>query len=154
MRSAAAVRRNCKTSISRWYLWVTLIREASSASQVADGIRDSGTSAFNFTIEEIGYWKHNHIVYLAPREVPAELIQLVSILEDGVSNAGFSVERRPYAPHITLMRNARSIPAFALSWRRRLPGRRGNGCWLNQNRPAAALCMLPLAAGRWNKYQR
>ena len=75
-------------------------------SQVADGIRDSGTSAFDFTIEEIGYWKRNHIVYLAPREVPAELIQLVSILEDGVSNAGFSVERRPYAPHITLMRNA------------------------------------------------
>ena len=31
---------------------------------------------------------------LAPREVPAELIHLVSILEDGVSNAGFSVEQQ------------------------------------------------------------
>lgn len=92
-------------------------------SQVADGIRDSGTSAFDFTIEEIGYWKHNHIVYLAPREVPAELTHLVSSLEDGVSNAGFSVERRPYAPHITLMRNAfcRNLPELSapIAWRAR-----------------------------------
>jgi len=92
-------------------------------SQVADGIRNSGTSAFDFTIEEIGYWKRNHIVYLAPREVPAELIQLVSILEDGVSNSGFSVERRPYAPHITLMRNAlcRNLPELSapIAWQAR-----------------------------------
>jgi RNA 2',3'-cyclic 3'-phosphodiesterase len=80
--------------------------------QVADEIRDSGARAFDFSIEEIGCWKHNHIVYLASREVPAELSNLVSRLKKGVSAAGFSVERRPYAPHITLMRNAlcRSLP--------------------------------------------
>jgi 2'-5' RNA ligase len=93
----------------------------------ADEVRNSGAGAFDFSIDEIGYWKHNHIVYLAPREVPAELAHLVSTLEYAVSAAGFSLERRPYAPHITLMRNARcpALSAFApelpqpITWRAR-----------------------------------
>lgn len=95
--------------------------------QVADGIRESETRAFDFTIEEIGYWRHNRIVYLAPRALPAELGHLVSRLENGVLNAGFPLESRPYAPHITLMRNARcpASPVFApelpapITWRAR-----------------------------------
>jgi RNA 2',3'-cyclic 3'-phosphodiesterase len=90
---------------------------------VADEIRDSGARAFDFSIEEIGYWKHNQIIYLAPREVPAELFHLVSRLKNGVSAAGFAVEQRPYAPHLTLMRNARcrAVPELPepITWQAR-----------------------------------
>jgi 2'-5' RNA ligase len=89
--------------------------------QVADEIRDSGPRAFDFRTDEIGYWKHNKIIYLAPREVPPELSWLVSRLKNGVSVAGFSVEARSYAPHLTLMRNAlcRTLPELPqpIAWR-------------------------------------
>jgi 2'-5' RNA ligase len=88
---------------------------------VADEIRGSGAGAFDFRIDVIGYWKHNHILYLAPREVPRELAYLESRLRNGAAAAGVSVEQRSYAPHITLMRNAccGRLPDLrkAIAWR-------------------------------------
>ncbi len=69
-------------------------------------INQSSSPAFDLVIDEIRYWKHNHIVYLAPGKVPHELVNLVGALRDAISTAGFSLEQRAYAPHITLMRNA------------------------------------------------
>jgi 2'-5' RNA ligase len=74
--------------------------------RVGDAVEGSGIRAFDFAIDEIRYWKHNHIVYAAPTSIPPELPGLVNALSDGLSAAGFSLERRTYAPHITLMRNA------------------------------------------------
>lgn len=89
--------------------------------QVADEIRDSGARAFDLKVDEIDCWRHNHILYLAPREVPRELVHLESRLKNGASAAGFLVESRPYSPHITLMRDAvcRTMPALrrTLTWR-------------------------------------
>ena len=88
---------------------------------VADGIRGSGVRAFDFAVEEIRYWKHKRIVYAAPLSVPQELLDLVDALSGGLAAAGFSVEQRAYAPHITLMRNAscQTVPQLAESivWR-------------------------------------
>ena len=120
--------RGRKTKLQNIHLTLVFLGEVdadglAALCQVADEIRNSGARAFDFSIEEIGCWKHNHIVYLASREVPAELSNLVSRLKNGVSAAGFSVERRPYAPHITLMRNAlcRSLPELPepITWRAR-----------------------------------
>jgi len=73
---------------------------------VANGIGESKLRAFDFAVEEIRYWKRKRIVYAAPASVPRELLDLVNVLSDGLSAAGFSLERRTYEPHITLMRNA------------------------------------------------
>ncbi len=88
---------------------------------VADRIKQSGSLAFDLVIDEVRYWKHNHIVYLAPGKVPQELVNLVSALHDAISAAGFSLEQRAYVPHITLMRNAlcQALPDLAesVAWR-------------------------------------
>jgi RNA 2',3'-cyclic 3'-phosphodiesterase len=88
---------------------------------VADGIRGSGVRAFDFAVEEIRYWKHKRIVYAAPISAPQELLDLVNALSGGLAAAGFSVEQRAYAPHITLMRNAscQTVPQLTESivWR-------------------------------------
>jgi len=73
---------------------------------VADSVNQSGSLAFDLVIDEVRYWKHNHIVYLAPGKVPQELVDLERALRDTISAAGFPLEQRAYAPHITLMRNA------------------------------------------------
>lgn len=72
---------------------------------VADEVRDNAC-AFDVVIEHIRYWKHKGIAYAAPGNVPRELEDLVTALQDALSAAGFSIEQRTYKPHITLMRKA------------------------------------------------
>ena len=72
----------------------------------ADSIKQSGSVAFDLVIDEIRYWKHNHIVYVAPGKVPQGLVDLERALRDAISTAGFPLKQRAYTPHITLMRNA------------------------------------------------
>lgn len=90
-------------------------------NEAGDKINRSSLPAFDFVIDEIRYWKHNHIVYLAPGKVPQELVNLVSALREAISTAGFSLEQRAYAPHITLVRNAfcPTLPELAepIAWR-------------------------------------
>lgn len=86
-----------------------------------DRINQLSSPAFDLVIDEIRYWKHNHIVYLAPGKVPHELVNLEKALRDAISTAGFSLEQRAYTPHITLMRNAlcQALPELAepIPWR-------------------------------------
>ena len=90
---------------------------------MADSVQQSGPRVFDLVVDEIGYWKHNRIVYGALGKVPQELITLVSALQDGISAAGFSLEQRVYAPHVTLMRNAvcQTLPELIepITWRGR-----------------------------------
>ena len=62
---------------------------------------------FTLSIETAGCWNHNRVAWLAPRNTPVELSTLVATLEAGLRDAGFGLETRPYAPHITVVRKAR-----------------------------------------------
>jgi 2'-5' RNA ligase len=57
-------------------------------------------------IEKAQYWKHNRIVWAGPRDTPAELGRLVGELDAELDRAGYALEQRPYAAHVTLVRNA------------------------------------------------
>jgi 2'-5' RNA ligase len=89
--------------------------------EAGDRINLSGLPAFDLVIDKIRHWRRNHIVYLAPSKVPHELVNLVSALREAVSTAGFSLEKRAYEPHITLVRNAfcQPLPELAepVAWR-------------------------------------
>jgi 2'-5' RNA ligase len=65
---------------------------------------------FAFGIEQADCWKHNKVAWVAPRDTPAPLARLVSALEERVAAEGFRFDRRPFAPHITLVRKARCVP--------------------------------------------
>ena len=69
-------------------------------------MQDVSAKEFEFNLEEICYWKHNQIFYIQPKQFPAELFSLVDSLKDAVSAAGFLFDKRPYKPHITLIRKA------------------------------------------------
>lgn len=68
---------------------------------------------FDLAIDRIDYWRHNRIVWAGVARCPEALRSLVEQLERGLSFAGFRLERRQYAAHITLLRNARRAPADA-----------------------------------------
>lgn len=62
--------------------------------------------SFDLTVDEIQYWQHNRIVHAGPKHCPLELSALVNDLQDKLSQAGFSIEKRRYIPHVTLVRKA------------------------------------------------
>lgn len=65
---------------------------------------------FTLEIVSAGFWPHNKIAWLAPRSTPPALLDLVDELRGGLSDAGYRVETRAYAPHITVVRKAQPRP--------------------------------------------
>jgi len=70
---------------------------------LAEGIQ---TPAFAMEFDAGGCWQHNHIAYLGMHRIPAALQNLQSELAARVKAAGFEIEKRPFSPHITLIRKA------------------------------------------------
>jgi RNA 2',3'-cyclic 3'-phosphodiesterase len=76
--------------------------------------------AFDFPLDAARYWPHNRIVWIGPQRVPDALADLVQQLQGALAGAGFVLEDRPFAAHVTLVRKAAkpaAIPPLpAVSW--------------------------------------
>jgi len=59
-------------------------------------------------IEIAQYWKHNRVLWAGPPETPKPLKALVDKLHFELDRAQFTLERRPFAAHVTLLRAARA----------------------------------------------
>lgn len=68
---------------------------------VADGI---SMAPFDLCIDRFGWWKRSGTLWCAPSQVPDVLPGLFSALQTGLADCGFPPERRPYRPHVTLVR--------------------------------------------------
>ena len=77
----------------------------------------------DLTVDALNYWRHNRIVWAGTGACPEALSTLVMQLTGALPRAGFRCEDRPYAPHITLLRDARHAPAAnaiaGIAWRAR-----------------------------------
>ncbi len=83
--------------------------KAGAAARIVQG------KAHRLPIETAKYWKHNRIVWAGPRETPADLKEMVDALHFELFRAEYILERRPFAAHVTLVRNARpprALPAL------------------------------------------
>ena len=69
-------------------------------------VQEVDREAFELSFDAARYWGHNHIVYAAPDSVPPQLAQLVHILERHLIKHHFHFDKRPYKPHVTLLRHA------------------------------------------------
>ncbi len=72
-------------------------------------------------IEQARWWAHNRIVWVGPNETPAPLAALAAELKCSLAQAGFELEARAFAAHVTLIRKARepraALPGLApLDW--------------------------------------
>ena len=61
---------------------------------------------FDILFDSAACWRHNRIACLGASQVPLPLVDLVEGLESGLKEAGIAFDRRPYKPHVTLLRNA------------------------------------------------
>lgn len=65
-------------------------------------------AAFTLTLDRIAAWRHNRIVWAGAKAAPDALSDLFGQLTAAVAEAGFPLEPRKFAPHVTLLRNART----------------------------------------------
>lgn len=62
----------------------------------------------HLSLDRVGYWSHNQIVWVGCTEVPALLLELVQHLQDVLDCLGLPRDHRPFFPHVTLLRRARA----------------------------------------------
>ena len=62
--------------------------------------------AFDLRIDQLGYWRHNHLIWAGCSERPATLVEFAGGLCRALSEAGLSTDngKRTFTPHITLVR--------------------------------------------------
>ena len=74
-------------------------------------------SAFSVRVDQLGYWRHNRLIWAGCHEVPSALQALVSELRSRLSGSGFAISNadRPFTPHITLVRKVPETARLATS---------------------------------------
>lgn len=75
---------------------------------------------FEMVLNRLGCWPRNRILWAGCSEVPPLELRLYSALALELTSAGFKLDARPHAPHVTLVRDARcermKARDFALPW--------------------------------------
>jgi 2'-5' RNA ligase len=82
------------------------------AEQAAARVRGA---AVDLTLDRLGHWPRSRILWAAPDTVPEPLTRLVQDLQGALQACGFAPEPRPFAPHLTLRRQAPGQPPAALT---------------------------------------
>ena len=62
---------------------------------------------FQLELAQTGCWKRSAVGWIAPVALPAAFEQLTLNLHQRLLQAGFRVDEKPFAPHVTLLRNVR-----------------------------------------------
>ncbi|HET7364776.1 MAG TPA: RNA 2',3'-cyclic phosphodiesterase [Burkholderiales bacterium] len=100
------------TIVDNIHLTLAFLGEADPAKATAAGRRVTARR-HALAIDAARYVKRNEMVWVGPAAVPPELGALAAELHGGLKAAGFTLEERPFAAHVTLVRKARmpgSIP--------------------------------------------
>lgn len=66
--------------------------------------------AFELVFDQVHCWRHNRIAFLTTSQTPPTLLDLVTGLECRLDRLGIPFDRRPYVPHVTLVRHADCRP--------------------------------------------
>ena len=70
---------------------------------------------FELLLDRAGVWNHNGIAWAGTNAVPPELDALVAELRAALAEVSFGLDRKPFVPHLTLVRKARpggALPAL------------------------------------------
>ncbi|MEK7361550.1 MAG: RNA 2',3'-cyclic phosphodiesterase [Pseudomonadota bacterium] len=79
------------------------------ASLVPDLIalaRDQAFPPLRLSLDRVGYWKHNRIIWCGAEQDPPALTGLVSGLRARLDSGGIACDRKPFVSHMTLVRDA------------------------------------------------
>lgn len=88
---------------------------------LGSGIR---VAPFVLSLEPIGWWRRQRLVWIGTTQVPSGLALLAAALGRQLRASGFRTESRAFVPHVTLLRDARREPPATNPWSLSWPVRR------------------------------
>ena len=94
------------------FIGATPLERVAPLQNLMDGIR---LPRFTLVLDQCGWFRHNGIAWAGTRAAPEPLIALQQALARGAEKLGFSLDVRPYAPHLTLARDASRAPPAAMT---------------------------------------
>jgi 2'-5' RNA ligase len=115
---AAGGRRIAPGKLHLTLLFLAQARDA-QVEAMAGLAAERSAPAVTLNVDRLGFWERGGIVWAGSRVCPPELLDWVADLHARARRIGFAVERRPFAPHVTLLRDARRVPRMAFdpfSW--------------------------------------
>jgi 2'-5' RNA ligase len=86
--------------------------EAKRIMEVERAAGQVAPRALSLVLDQPGYWKHNRIVWAGASAVPPELEGLVLELRDALARSRIDFDPKPFAAHVTLLREAREPRAM------------------------------------------
>ncbi|MCU0833613.1 MAG: RNA 2',3'-cyclic phosphodiesterase [Chromatiaceae bacterium] len=81
------------------------------AEEAADRVQ---AEPFRLRLDRVGHWARPRILWCGASDCPTSLLGLLAGLNQGLLGCGFTPERRPFVPHLTLARKAPRLEAFEL----------------------------------------
>lgn len=86
--------------------------DAARLPELAAAAEGLSVPPFTLTLDRLGHWPHNRIVWAGCGAPPAELGELAAALRTRLMAAGFAVDRGKtgFFPHVTLLRKATASP--------------------------------------------
>ena len=73
---------------------------------LVDALGAVAGEAFMLHLDQLGYWRHNRIVWAGCAERPAALDRLVADLRGCLAALGLPADATPFVPHVSLLRKA------------------------------------------------
>lgn len=83
-------------------------------------VADIAVEPFTLTFDQLSYWSQGKLICLTCLQPAIEALKLAAVLNTAVASCGLATDKRPYIPHVTLARHARSLPDIAIepvAWR-------------------------------------
>lgn len=94
-----------------WHVTLVYIGQFAEANipPLLDAVAAIEPFDIRLRFDRISFWQRPKIATVNPRNMPAELGQLVTSIEDKLKPFGFVPNERTYRPHITVARHARAF---------------------------------------------
>jgi 2'-5' RNA ligase len=105
-----------------WHITLAFLGEVDLSSrqcmeQVAHQV---AVNAFKISLDKLGFWARNQILWIGASQIPKELLDLVDNLNKNLQVCGYRPESRSFQVHLTLMRKVIAIDKLAkitpISW--------------------------------------
>lgn len=92
-----------------WHITVAFLGDCSAEQRACYEAAASAVDApaFELSLDRMGYFPRPQVLWCGASEVPDALARLVEGLNAGLAECGYQPDRRPFRPHMTLVRKAR-----------------------------------------------
>jgi 2'-5' RNA ligase len=99
------------TKTSNLHITLAFLGEVSEQDQnrLIEKANSINCNSFLLALDAIGCWKKPGILWLAPKDVPEDLKELVKQLQVVIKQQGLQIDDRPYKPHVTIARKAKQF---------------------------------------------